>query len=967
MNSKAKSVTSFVEDGSIVTDRILGAMKKYSDNTAISANGVTITYLELERRSGIAALQLDAEGIRAGTLIPIITSGGAEMICAMIGILRAGASFVPIDSSTPKSRILEMLKTIDAPFSIIDSKIQKAPDYWGRVITLDSADSDSNAAFVPASGEDLAYGFFTSGSTGKPKCCLNIHKGLANRFTVMSDTFGLKPGEAVLQNSKHTFDSSLWQILWPLCVGGKVVIPNRDGILDIPETIQTICDENIVMTDFVPSIFDVFLSHVEKSPEIANKLRFMRHVLVGGEEVSAKIINRSKDALPWIRITNTYGPTEASIGMVFNHFEKYQSDPIPLGKPIANTYAEVVDENLVPVKSGEIGQIVIGGTCMGLGYLGEKEKTEKAFIEAPELGLKSNKVFLTGDLGHLKEGLLYFNGRVDHQVKIRGVRIELNEIEGNLEAIEGVEQARVVTRDDSDGHKSLVAFLVGDNGLKPNFLRTQLSEHLSPEFLPAIFKFIDQFPRTTSGKIDRGSLKQMAENRPKAVPPKIEKSISIIQGTLFSIIGIEIKNLSDNFFDLGLDSLNAVRFALDLETALEAEISASDIYDNPTIDELSRFIINGNVDRTLEPAHGSENALVQEWKNYRVKNISNRPSILLTGATGYVGSHLLRELVKTTSSSIICMIRAKNETAARDKIEQAFKTFGLDFNFDTSRVEILCGDLDLPKAGISLEKWKYLGQNVSDVYHAAAAVNFVQPFSELCRSNTEGTAILADFAYEYGIDHFHFISTVSVLSEVERSIRTKPFDLQNLPSDGYSQSKLAAEYVVTNLSQKGISTTIYRLGEVMPSPAYPNLNPKALTTRLIKSFIELHIAYDSDEKFNYSSIDIVAQIIVNHRKDKTFKQDMLEILDVSNPDQLTIANVIDALNQAGNTIQIKSKNDFQIALNSHCSTRNASIDCLVVHDTIRGMSDQNDWELFKTPSNKGNSEFQTNEVTIDNP
>ena len=457
MSSSMTSKESATEATDNILLNILHSFEHDEAEIAVVDDNKRYTFGQLNRRSNAICSELQEQNVKTGSLVPVISSGGIDMIAAMIGVLRCGAAFVPIDSRAPDSRIREMVNALDPLVSVVDSSITELSTDLGPVLSTQISELDRPDRAHISSGSDLAYGYFTSGSTGTPKCCLNIHSGIANRFSVMSDTFRLERGEAVLQNSYHTFDSSLWQILWPLSVGATVVVPRREGILDIANTIGMIGDHKVIMTDFVPSILDVFLSFLEKKPGAVSQLDSMRHILVGGEEVSARIVNRCMHLLPWVQVTNTYGPTEASIGMVFHHFRGHQEDPVPLGTPIRNTHAKVVDDALIPVEDGTIGQIVIGGKCMGVGYLNDQQKTDNAFVQAPHLDFGSEKVFLTGDLGRVENGLLFFHGRVDHQVKIRGVRIELNEIEAKLEELDGLAQARVVTVNGRDGHPILVS------------------------------------------------------------------------------------------------------------------------------------------------------------------------------------------------------------------------------------------------------------------------------------------------------------------------------------------------------------------------------------------------------------------------------------------------------------------------------------------------------------------------------
>ena len=925
--------------------RIISAIETHGPRVAIVHNDQEITYEMLADRSNKIANELERRKLKPETLVPIFTSGGSDMIAAMIGILKAGCAFVPFDIDAPKRRTASMLKTVQPVVSVVDCSVDDREEDWGEVFSLSDIKTEPSDHGYIGRGGSLAYGFFTSGSTGVPKCCLNVHRGLVNRFSVMSDVFDLKPGEAVLQNSKHTFDSSLWQILWPLSVGATVVIPNRHGILDVQETLDTIAKWNVVMADFVPSILDVFLQQFEHHPEQAGLLNSMRHILVGGEEVSAKIVNGCSRRLPWIKITNTYGPTEASIGMVFHHFEGTQSDPLPLGKPIANTQAAVVDDNLKPVAPGEVGQIVIGGRCMGRGYLRNPEKTAASFVNAPHLNLGSDTVFLTGDLGRLQNGLLFFHGRADYQVKIRGVRIELGEIESHLEKIDGIDQVRVVSIDGHDGHAKLAAFLIGREELSAEEIRSHLKDNLPKEFVPAIFKFIDTFPRTTSGKIDRKELQYLAGQTSAPVGNESDNGVS---GELFPLLEAYISGTSfdagTNIVEAGLDSLNLITLALEIESQFNIRISASDIYDFPSVGQLSNLITKKmQLDEDFrQPAKDIDE--FESWRSFSLSRKPRRHCVLLTGATGYVGIHTLKELTKRADlTSIICLVRANSDSAGMARLRSAAGDQRIHSEIDWSKIEVLNGDLSVPHAGLTWATWRQLGERVSEIFHCGAEVNFVKRFSDLVDTNVRGTSILANFAAEYEIDHFHHVSTASVLSEKDQA-GVAPRGIRWTPPDGYSQSKLAAECVVEELSRQNVPCTVYRLGEVMPSPSCPVPNPKALTTLMLRSFAQLGVVYSENKSIDYSPIDVVSHMVANGTASTGPIQNNLGIIDVSNPKPMEFANISHAFQLAGVRVERISKADFAIKVRRKCKSADATAECLIINDLIR---DEENWSLLQ--------------------
>ncbi|MET8546930.1 amino acid adenylation domain-containing protein, partial [Kitasatospora sp. NPDC004799] len=406
------------------------------------------------------ASQLARAGVRRGDFVPLVMAGGPELLVAMLAVLRSAAVFVPLDEQWPGPRLRAMVDACDPAVVLLSPGA--APGGWTvpalAVDPVSGADPEpahaSSARPMPAPPrpDELAYGFYTSGSTGAPKCALNLHSGLANRLLAMGRRFGASPRNVVLQNSRHTFDSSLWQLLWPLTCGSRVVIPRAHDILDLTATVEVIERHRVTMTDFVPTILTALVELLDSRPELVDGLASLRMLLVGGEEIAPESVRALQRLLPHLRVTNTYGPTEASIGSVFHEVAPQDRAPVPIGRPIDNTWAIVLDEHGEPARAGEIGEICIGGACLGTGYLGDPDRTDRVFVGNPFPELPGKRMYRTGDLGHYgTNGLLYFDGRRDQQVKIGGVRVELTEIEHAIASHPSVREAKVLVSDHGGG------------------------------------------------------------------------------------------------------------------------------------------------------------------------------------------------------------------------------------------------------------------------------------------------------------------------------------------------------------------------------------------------------------------------------------------------------------------------------------------------------------------------------------
>ena len=571
--------------GDSLFKQILTSAQSNPDAIAVKEKDRSVTYSELISQVESVAQQLYDYDCQIEEPIAVITNGGIDMIAGMIGSLQVAATFIPMDYYAPVDRSVRMIADLKSRTVIADEGLDIDHIVGPEVNIIRPRTGISCSRSRKLNDGSVIYGFFTSGSTGQPKCCLNTHLGLSNRFAFNTSVKSLRVGDSVMQNSKHTFDAVLWQVLWPLTAGATVVIPKRDKLVDIERTIDTIHTNNVVMTDIVPSVLSVLMDYLDLHPHDTTKLKSLTELFVGGEETSVQLVQRVKNILPWIRLTNTYGPTETAIGMIYHHFEGTETADIPLGKPIPGTTAVVLDEQLEPVADGVVGQLAIGGHCLGVGYLGDVQKTEKVFRT---IGSADHRraVFLTGDRALVKDGRLYFRGRADKQIKIRGVRIELKEIETTFEAHPEIIQFRVVPVSGGPGGTRLHAFYTAHAMLSDTDLKNYANTQLPSEFIPAIFQKINAFETTSSGKIDRSKLTEIAS---QTFVQTNDTTADVLKELVLEQTGITV-GTNDNLFLAGLDSLSAMRVALAIQKRFSNSISAAQLYENPSIAAIDKLI-----------------------------------------------------------------------------------------------------------------------------------------------------------------------------------------------------------------------------------------------------------------------------------------------------------------------------------------------------------------------------------------
>lgn len=553
------------------------------------ATGTTLTYAEFDALANGLAAELTAAGAGPGAVVPVVIGNSVELPLCMVALMKAGAAFALCDPAWPDERLRSVLEELDAPLVLASGPLVCT----GRPAQVVSTGriTPSTVRPGPTPGpEQPAYGVFTSGTTGTPKCAVNLHGGLTNRFRFMSRYFGATGDEVVLQNSRHTFDSAIWQLLWPLTTGGHTVVPEQGEFLDLERTVDTIHRHRVTITDFVPAILGMLLALLEAEPGAVRKVGSLRHLVVGGEEIIPHAVHRLRTLLPGLGITNGYGPSETSIGMVFHRIDGGEGDHIPLGRPIDNCYALVTDERLRPVPAGAVGEIVIGGACVGAGYLGDPARTAEVFLPNPFPEIPGTTLYRTGDLGWFDAaGLLHFTGRRDRQTKVDGVRIELAEIETTAEGCHGVIQAKALTLR-RHGRNRLVVAAAAEEGTTPAALRAHLVSCLPRIQVPQRCLVLEALPLSDNGKVDLRALRLLVEEkleseaRPAPGPPgSLAERIAEVMRTVLDLPSF---GTGDDFLRRGGDSLTALSALLRIRETAGLTVGLAELYEHRTPDAL---------------------------------------------------------------------------------------------------------------------------------------------------------------------------------------------------------------------------------------------------------------------------------------------------------------------------------------------------------------------------------------------
>ncbi|SHJ70680.1 non-ribosomal peptide synthetase, partial [Aquimarina spongiae] len=541
-----------------------------------------LSYAELDAKSNGLANTLINQGVTSGNLVPICVERSIDMIVGILGILKAGAAYVPIDSSLPNERIEYILKDTQADIVLTQDKYQDLFEI--PTIVLDQIEYFKEASFdlkeVVINKDDVAYIIYTSGSTGKPKGVMVTHESVVNLICSQRSYFGVNSTDKILQFSSISFDASVEQIWLAFATGATLVLIDKETIIDNVNFNKYIQDHNI--------------THLHATPTYLNGLQLnyqpsLRRVVSGGEECSSELVNQYVNDYDFY---NEYGPTETTVTSLIRKVEHEfpVGSKIPIGIPIGNTKAYILDENFSVLPIGSVGELFLSGKGVTKGYLNNKELTNNRFVEDPfETG---ELMYRTGDLARwTNNNELEFFGRIDEQVKIRGYRIELGEIESVLETLEEVQRSVVLVHEDEKGLKKLIGYVVAEGGFDKNQITEQLKEKLPNYMIPAFLVQIEEIPLTSNGKVDKRKLPkpiidEILTTEFIAPQSKIEREIATIWQEL---LGVDQIGINDNFFELGGDSIIAIQF---VSRAKEKGLffRTKDIFNFQNIAELSSHL-----------------------------------------------------------------------------------------------------------------------------------------------------------------------------------------------------------------------------------------------------------------------------------------------------------------------------------------------------------------------------------------
>ena len=833
-------------------------------------------------------------GVGPETLVGVCLERGIDAIRCLLAILKAGGAYLPLDPSLPAARLTQMCAEA-RPAVILVSRAE-ARAFGGtdaRLLLIDewAPESPGQPAAAPGASpqaDNIAYAIYTSGSTGRPKAVAVSHGSLACVVEEISREYQISPHDRVLQLASLAFDTSVEQILVTLTSGATLMLPAQ-GTVAPTDLLRYLAQEQVTVVDLTPAYWHQLLTITEPEDE---RLRSVRLMITGGDRASPADCAAALRAAPGARLLNAYGLTETTItSTLFEVGEDLAAAQVPVGRPLRHAQALVLDQDLNLVPAGGVGEIYIGGCGVARGYLGRPELTAELFLPNRHSAIPGSRMYRTGDLGRWRDDRnLEVIGRVDHQIKIRGFRVEPAEIESALTSHPGITAAVVVAREFGPGHRQLAAYYtwrapVDDETRDPPSgasLRSFLSARVPSFMVPAVFIAIDQMPLTPQGKVDRRALPLPAATA--AAAGSLDGGYTPVQTGMSHLWSRMLKTgrvgLDDDFFALGGNSLLAAEMLARVRTMFgigpgyvrpltrcllrDATLRG---FSNATQDARAGRLSADGADPRVDFAREAELAdpvrrpagpppdwQPPDWRRPR--------ELLLTGATGFLGVHLLRELLTATTARVHCLVRARSASHALRRIARAAERYQLD-GLALDRIVPLAGDLAEPDLGLSPGQFGELARTVDVIHHAGAIVNFIYPYQDLRAANVTGTRELIRLAGLYRGIPIHYVSTTTVLAGfgamgVREVTENTPLAYADHLCMGYIETKFVAEELLRNAGRAGLPVAIYRPLDIVGDHQTGAWNTATEMCALIRFITDTGVAPDIDLPLDFVPADICA-------------------------------------------------------------------------------------------------------------
>lgn len=905
---------------------------KVTNKIAVVCNNRTLTYEELNEKANQVANYLKKRGIKPNDVVGVMYPRCIELIVVLLGIMKAGAAYIPIDPDYPKKRIEYMLQNSNAKILITNQELFDGIDFSEKIRAdfenLEILAQDKKNIENINRSNDLAYLIYTSGSTGMPKGVQIMHKNLTNFIAGTKEIIDFNKSKNLVSVTTICFDIFGLEI-WGTLSSGMTLVLATEEEQNIPSKLNKLCVKNNVnMIQTTPSRYGILLE--DSNLEF---LHNMTDIMVGGEPLTDRILDKLKENTDG-KIYNMYGPTETTIWSTIKN--ETEEKNITIGKPIANTQCYILDENMQVVPIGVTGELYIAGDGVGIGYKGRDEITQERFMKNPFI--ENSKMYKTGDMCFYNDfGEIVCLGRIDNQIKIRGLRIELDEIEKMMLKYIGIKDAKVVKQ--TIGNREIIsAYYISNKRIRISELRKHLNKYLPGYMIPSYFTAMDELPYTPNGKIDKNALpipEGILRNEKKEyIAPKSDLEIKLVS-IWEEVLNTKPIGIKDNFFELGGDSILAMNLNIKLLNMTD-KVKYSDIFAYPTIIGLAEKIqsdLKENDDKNLYELNEKYKYIFEE--NMTLPNkveVNKENNMILTGGTGFLGMHILEEFLNKEKGKIYIIIRKDAGLTVREKLlNKMHYYFGEKYDkFMENRIFAIQGDITESGFGLNQKELFNIANSINVIVNSAAKVSHYGNYQEFYNINVKSVEKIVEFAKAFNKKIFH-ISTLSISGNafMNDKLIQQEFDEEIIFSENkffvgqkldnvYVRSKFEAEKIILDSILDGVDSYILRMGNLMPrykdGKFQDNISENAYIERL-KTFQELGCIpeYLMKDYLEFTPIDYTAKAVMKIIESTNNKN---RIYHLFNNNHVYIEKLLKIINEFEDAIRVVSEEEFKRKIKS---------------------------------------------------
>lgn len=888
--------------------------KTNSNKIALVYNKSEITYKELNELSNQIAHTFFELGIKQNDTVAVYINRNEFLIATLIAILKCGATYIPIDPEYPEERVKYILNNSKSKHIITNFTNYDFEN--ANIININELkykNSNKENLDFKLNCESLAYIIYTSGSTGNPKGVMINNINLINFLYGINKDIKLSKKDNLISITTISFDIFGLEIWLTLMFGAKLILANEQEQIDSNLLNKVCVDNKATIIQTTPTKLRLLTSEKNNLMYIKK----MKKILLGGENLPEEYINKIKK-ITTSRIINVYGPTETTIWSTIKDITK--SKNITAGKPIQNTKLYILDNenNVLPI--GVAGQLAISGDSVSKGYYRNDKLTEEQFIINK---FNNERMYLTGDLA-----LIDFNqelkilGRIDFQIKLNGQRIELEEIEKKISKNNDIEDSVVVLKD----NKLVCFYLSKKNNLNNEDFRKYLQKYLPAYMIPSIFEKISEFPLTANGKIDR---KKLLEYKINTIKKDIVLPITTLQKKIYDSWKIILKNkefgIDSNFFELG-DSLDAIKLRIEL-LKKDIKIDYSDIFKFSTIREISEEIEKKTNIKEYDISGYNKDFsnILNSNKNFEKSPKKNQiGNVLLTGVTGFLGAHIVADLIDKEESIVYCLIRSKDDLSSEERLKQKLRYYFNNKYDDVINKRVFALDGDIIEKDLGMNKYKEISKNIDFVVHSAACVKHYGNKEYFFDINIKGTENVAKYCFKNNKKMIH-ISTLSVSGNAFESAFIKQeekdekiifdetcfYNGQNV-DNVYVYTKFKAEECILEYMEKGLQANIIRCGNLTGRYTdlkfQDNIEENAFAARM-KSIVDIGYIPKScyDMYLEFTPVDLTSEFIVKIMENFNLQHNMFHAF---NHNHIYVNEFLTIIKSLGINIVVIEDNEF---------------------------------------------------------